>query len=111
MNRAVKKWLLLLMIPFFAGVIVHFIVPLQMIVRTNPKLEETFNGYKIEVEQTTVRSLTFLNGRVLSHRLQVYKNLHSTFIRMISRKEPFDHSIREVPLYHSEEVAKKLSPD
>jgi hypothetical protein len=47
MNKSAKTWLLFMMIPFFIGVIVYFLVPLLIIVASNPKLEGTFNGYKI----------------------------------------------------------------
>lgn len=36
-----------MMVPFFVGVLIHFIVPLQIIISANPKLEEIYNGYKI----------------------------------------------------------------
>lgn len=38
MNQSAKSWLLFMMIPFFIGVIIYFVVPLQMIVASNPKL-------------------------------------------------------------------------
>lgn len=37
------------MIPFFIGVVIHFIVPLEIILAVGPKIEEAYNSYKIEV--------------------------------------------------------------
>lgn len=82
MNKSAKTWLLFMMIPFFIGVLIHFLVPLQIIISANPKLEETYNGYKIEVEQNTVRALAFLNARVITNRVQMYENIRSTIIRL-----------------------------
>lgn len=38
MNRSARTWLLFMMVPFLVGVIIHFLVPLQFIITSNPKI-------------------------------------------------------------------------
>ena len=85
MNRSARIWLLFMMVPFLVGVLIHFLVPLQFIITSNPKIEEAYNSYKIEVEQNTVRALAFLNSKVANNRMQMYENIRSTFIRLFDR--------------------------
>lgn len=106
MNKSAKTWLLFMMVPFFIGVLIHFMVPLEIIISANPKLEETYNGYKIEVEQNTVRALAFLNARVITNRVQMYENIRSTIIRLFVNVENVDEfNLTSVKMNNAYEVA------
>lgn len=38
-----NTWLCFMLLPFMVGVIIHFMVPIQFILTSNPKIEEAYN--------------------------------------------------------------------
>lgn len=81
----------MLMLIFFLGVLIHFLIPLQFVVSGTRKIEETYNGYKIEVEQNTVRALAYLNSKVVSNQIQIYENVRSTVIRLFETGNDYEN--------------------
>lgn len=57
---------------FLLGIFIHLIIPLQIIVNGTQKVEEVYNGYKIQVEQNTVRAIAYLNSLSISNQIQMY---------------------------------------
>ena len=49
MIEGVKIWLTLLVLPLFFGIVIHFLVPLQIILVASPKIESAFNSYKLAI--------------------------------------------------------------
>lgn len=81
-----NTWLCFMLLPFMAGVLIHFMVPIQFILTSNPKIEEAYNTIEIEVEQSTVRAVSYLNAEIITDRIQLYENIRGTFVRI------FDHA-------------------
>lgn len=40
-----NTWLYFMLVPFIIGAIIHFVVPMQFILTSNPKIEEVYNTY------------------------------------------------------------------
>ncbi len=57
---------------FLLGISIHLVIPLQIIVNGTQKVEEVYNGYKIQVEQNTVRAIAYLNSLAISNQIQMY---------------------------------------
>jgi ABC-type uncharacterized transport system permease subunit len=94
-----------MMVPFFIGALILFIVPIQVIITANPKLEDTYNGYKIEVEQNTIRALAFLNGKVIMNRVQIFENIKSTFIGLFMSDTVYNINDSEITLNSAYQLA------
>ena len=90
MTSSVRTWLALLVIPFLVGVVVHLLVPLEFILAGSPKIEESYNSFKIDVEQYTVRSMAMTNSRVVGNRLQLYKNIQNILVGHLSIAGRYD---------------------
>lgn len=67
---------------FLLGVLTHLFIPLEIVVMGTRKIEEAYNGYKIEVEQNMVRALAFLNAKVIANEIQNYENVRSSYIKL-----------------------------
>lgn len=57
---------------FLLGISIHLVIPLQIIVNGTQRVEEVYNGYKIQVEQNTVRAIAYLNSLAISNQIQMY---------------------------------------
>lgn len=57
---------------FLLGISIHLVIPLQIIVNGTQKVEEVYNGHKIQVEQNTVRAIAYLNSLAISNQIQMY---------------------------------------
>jgi hypothetical protein len=79
-----KTWLCFMLFPFIIGVGVHFLVPIEFIVSSNPKIEQAYNARKIEVEQETIRTISQLNAAVFRNYLQMYENVRGSFMRILT---------------------------
>jgi len=50
------RWLLFLLVPFIAFVIIHFMVPLQFVLNAQPRVTQSYNLQTTENDQLSVRS-------------------------------------------------------
>ena len=82
MIEKLRKWLLLMMVPFFFGAFTHFIVPTGFALSAYPRVEHAYNNYKIEVEQNLVRALTILNSNIVESRVQTIQDVRRIFRRI-----------------------------
>ena len=71
-----------MLVPFIIGAVIHFVVPIQFILTSNPKIEEVYNTYEIEIEQDTVRAVSFLNNGIIASRIQLYESVRDILIRI-----------------------------
>lgn len=77
---------------FFAGVVIHFLIPLETILIVNTKIEEAYNSKKIQVEQSTVRALGKFNSKVVANRFQVYQDLQTSISQLFKRFDPYSRN-------------------
>lgn len=75
---------------FLLGISIHLVIPLQMIVNGTQKIEEVYNGYKIQVEQNTVRAIAYLNSLAISNQIQMYENVRSSVIRLFDTGDRYE---------------------
>ena len=78
-----------MLIPFIVGVIIHFVIPLQFILTSNPKIEEVYNTYEIEIEQDTIRAVSYLNNQIITNRIQMYENIRAIFLRILDNPNSY----------------------
>ena len=83
MNRGVCIWLIVMIIPFVFGMFMQFLLPLEFILNGHTKVQESYNFFKGEVEQNTVRALSILNSHLLSNRIQIYQSIRASLTRML----------------------------
>jgi hypothetical protein len=43
-----ETWLRYMLFPFIGGVILHFLVPIQLILISNPKIQSVYKSHSIE---------------------------------------------------------------
>ena len=72
--------------PFFLGMVIHFVLPLEFILEGHSRVEESYNLGKTLLEQNTVRALSILNSKLLGNKLQIYSNIRSSLARVIPQE-------------------------
>lgn len=84
-----STWLAFMLIPFMIGVILHFIIPIQFIMVSSPKIERTYNLFKTEIEQDSIRAISVQNTQLFKNSIQMYENLRDSYVRLFKNENAY----------------------
>ena len=83
------RWLLFMIIPYLIVLGIQFMVPMQFMLFSFPKSENIYNGYKLELEQNSVRAQAQLKKRIVERRLALWYRSTNLFIKFFKDPSPY----------------------